>query len=84
MQSATAVPLDFEVPAGAHHLKINIWDRFGRHVNVLAEEISPAAGPRTLSWDFRDMSGEALPPGAYIIRISIDGQSQSRIAYKTE
>ena len=84
MQSATAVPLDFEVPAGAHHLKINIWDRFGRHVNVLAEEISPAVGPRTLSWDFTDMSGETLPPSAYVIRISIDGQSQSRIAYKTE
>jgi photosystem II stability/assembly factor-like uncharacterized protein len=84
LQSATAVPLDFRVPTGARHLKINIWDRFGRHVNVLAEEISPAAGARTLSWNFRDMSGEALPPGAYIIRISIDGQSQSRIAHKTE
>ena len=35
-------------PAGAHRLKINIWDRFGRHVNVLAEEISPAAGPENL------------------------------------
>jgi len=84
LQSATAVPLDFRVPPGARHLKINIWDRFGRHVNVLAEEILPAVGARTLSWDFRDMSGEALPPGAYIIRISIDGQSQSRIAHKTE
>jgi hypothetical protein len=76
------VPLEFTVPSGARHLKINIWDRFGDHVHVLAEEISPAPGPRTVSWDFRDMNGEPLPPGAYIIRINIDGQGQTRMAFK--
>jgi hypothetical protein len=25
-----------------------------------------------------------LPPGAYIIRINIDGQGQSRMAFKTD
>jgi photosystem II stability/assembly factor-like uncharacterized protein len=82
LRSATAVPLEFTVPSGARHLKINIWDRFGDHVHVLAEEISPAPGPRTVSWDFRDMNGEPLPPGAYIIRINIDGQGQTRMAFK--
>jgi photosystem II stability/assembly factor-like uncharacterized protein len=84
LQSATAVDLDVAVPAGARRLKINIWDRFGRHVHVLAEETSPAAGARRFAWDFRDLSGEPLPAGAYIIRITIDGRSESRIAHKTE
>jgi photosystem II stability/assembly factor-like uncharacterized protein len=84
LQSATAVDLDVAVPAGARRLKINVWDRFGRHVHVLAEETSPAAGARRFAWDFRDLSGEPLPAGAYIIRITIDGRSESRIAHKTD
>jgi photosystem II stability/assembly factor-like uncharacterized protein len=84
LESATDVRLEFTVPTGARRLKINIWDRFGRHVHVLAEETSPAAGARALSWDFRDVSGESLPAGPYIIRITIDGKSDSRIAYKTD
>jgi len=83
LESATAVPIDFTVPAGAGRLKINIWDRFGRHVHTV-EEISPAAGDRIVTWDFRNMKGEGLSPGAYIVRISIDGKPQSRIVFKTE
>jgi photosystem II stability/assembly factor-like uncharacterized protein len=84
LQSATTVDLDVAVPAGARRLKINIWDRFGRLVQVLAEETPPAAGARRFAWDFRNMSGEALPAGPYIIRITIDGRSESRIAHKTD
>jgi photosystem II stability/assembly factor-like uncharacterized protein len=83
LQSATTVDLDITVPPQARRLKINIWDRFGRHVHVLADETSPAAGIKRVMWDFRDMNGEALPAGAYIIRITIDGRSESRIAHKT-
>lgn len=84
LQSATSIDFDVTVPAGARHLKINIWDRFGRHVHVLAEETSPAAGARSVPWDFRDMNGEPLPVGAYIVRITIDGRSESRIAHKMD
>jgi hypothetical protein len=84
LRSATAVDLDVAVPAGAARLKINIWDRFGRHVHVLAEETSPAPGARKFAWDFRDMNGAPLATGAYIIRITVDGRSESRIAHKTD
>ncbi|MBG0792239.1 hypothetical protein IYY11_01955 [Methylocystis sp. H62] len=84
LRSKTAVDIETNVPEGARRLKINIWDRFGRHVNVLANEIPPAAGARRFNWNFCGMGGEALPAGAYIVRITIDGLSQSLIAYKAD
>lgn len=84
LRSATAVTIGAAVPVGARRLKINIWDRFGSHVRVLADETMPAAGVRSLPWDFHDAEGQALPVGAYIIRVTIDEQSKSLIAHKTD
>jgi len=78
------VSIDVNIPNGARRLKVNVWDRFGRHVHVLADEIAPEPGARRLTWDFRDVEGEQQPAGAYILRVSIDGKSTSHIAYRTD
>jgi photosystem II stability/assembly factor-like uncharacterized protein len=84
MLHGRAVSIDVDVPNGARRLKVNVWDRFGRHVHLLADEIAPEPGARRLTWDFRDVEGEQQSAGAYILRVSIDGKSTSHIAYRTD
>ena len=84
LQSDGSVSIDVDVPSGARRLKINIWDRFGNHVHVLAEEVMPAAGARRFTWDFGNLEGGQVPAGAYIVRVSIDGKSRSHIAYRKD
>jgi photosystem II stability/assembly factor-like uncharacterized protein len=84
LRSETSVALEATVPSGARRLKINIWDRFGRHVMVLADETAPAPGARRMPWNFRDAAGTELAVGPYIVRITIDGRSESRVVHKTD
>lgn len=71
------VTLPVQVPAGAERLSVRVWDRFGEHVAVLAEEANPAAGERqfVLPTDHAGMP----PASAYIVRVTVDGMSESRI-----
>ena len=67
------------VPDGATRLIVDVWDRFGEHVRHLVDEPQPAAGPRRVEWDVDDDAGLALGAGSYILRVTIDGSSESRI-----
>jgi hypothetical protein len=76
------LPLRLTVPDGeAQRLIIDVWDRFGEHVRRLADERSPATGPRTLSWDGTDGTGRPLERGSFLLRVSVDGCSESQILH---
>jgi flagellar hook assembly protein FlgD len=67
------------IPAGAARFTLDIWDRFGRHVGTVADETRPAPGERTFAWDGRDAAGQAVPDGAYILRLTADDEAGSGI-----
>ncbi len=75
------VEIDIEVPEGAGHARLDIWDRFGRLVRRLLDEDGPAPGPRQLRWDCTDDSGEPVEPGAIIYRLTVDDRAESRMIW---
>jgi photosystem II stability/assembly factor-like uncharacterized protein len=66
------VRVPFTVPEGAARIEVNVWERFGRHVARLLDERDPAPGARTVDWD-------AGRPGSYIVRVTVDDDSESQI-----
>ncbi len=71
--------LPVSVPEGASRLVVNIWERFGDHVRTLVDEATPAPGARALEWDLTDDDGRPLRPGRFIVRVTVDDLSESRI-----
>ncbi len=74
---------DFEVdvPQGTARLTIELFDRFAGHVRTLADESNPAPGKRTFTWDLRDDQGEPVPLRQYMVRVSCDDISESRLVF---
>jgi len=70
-----------KIPANASRLTVRIWDRFGDHVRTLVEEAHPSGGSRTLMWDRTGDAGQALPPGHFIWRVTVDQTSESRLVF---
>jgi hypothetical protein len=62
---------------------IDIWDRFGEHVRRLADEPRPADGSRTVTGDVTDDTGRSLGEGGFLIRVTVDGRSESQIVQMT-
>ena len=62
--------------AGAKRLTVRVWDRFGERVDTPVDEANPASGSRTIEWQRR-----ARAPGHFIIRVTVDGVSESHIAH---
>jgi photosystem II stability/assembly factor-like uncharacterized protein len=77
--SAAEVPITFTLPAGSRRATIHIWNRFGKNVRTLLDEKNPSAGQRTARWDRRDGAGKPVRPGAYIYRLTSDGEAESRV-----
>jgi hypothetical protein len=82
----TPVPLDLAVtvPAAASRLKIDVWDRFGFKVRGVLAETDPTEGARTVAWDGTDDGGVSLGAGSFIVRVTVDGHSESQIVHTTE
>jgi photosystem II stability/assembly factor-like uncharacterized protein len=76
--SGRPVRVSVTVPADASRLAVTVWERFGDRVRRLVEETGPAAGDRTVEWDVTDDAGEPLDPGSFIVRVTVDGRSESR------
>ena len=78
---ATGLPLRIPVtiPAGAGQLRVDIWSRFAKHVCRLVDEKRPQSGARTLEWDGTDEGGQPVQSGGFIVRITVDGHSESQI-----
>src|SRR5262245_24042162 len=77
--SGRPVNIAITVPRGASRLMVNIWDRFDTYVRHLVDESGPRAGGWTIEWDVTDDEGEAVPPGSFFIRVTVDEESESRI-----
>jgi len=73
------VRIPLTVPEGAGHLTVDVWDRFGGHARHLADETSPETGSRAVEREVNDDDGQALAAGSYILRVTVDGSSESRI-----
>jgi hypothetical protein len=62
----------FRLPEAAH-VRIDVVDLQGRIVRELRNE-SAAAGEHETMWDGRDDARRALAPGAYLLRLSVNGR----------
>ncbi len=69
----------FAVPAGARHAAVVIWSRFGRRVRTLQDQTNPPTGWQRVVWDFMSDTGQRMPPGEYIYRVTIDNMAESRL-----
>ncbi len=49
-------------------VRLDVYDLAGRRVTTLAAERF-AAGHHTVTWRGRDQSGQAVPSGAYLVRL---------------
>nr|MEE4266930.1 FlgD immunoglobulin-like domain containing protein [Candidatus Krumholzibacteria bacterium] len=65
------VELRIELPAVDHAL-LQVFDLRGRLVDTVWDG-SYAGGTRTLTWQARDLQGQALPSGVYQVRLIADG-----------
>ena len=62
-------------------VRVSVFDARGRERSRLAQGPSGAAG--TIEWDGRDRSGDALPPGAYLVALEAEpaeGGARIRLA----
>ena len=55
-----------------------IYDLVGRRMQLL-ELPQATAGHHTISWDGRDGSGRLVPPGSYLLRVAVDGDSGTQV-----
>jgi photosystem II stability/assembly factor-like uncharacterized protein len=83
-ESSRPVRIHLTVPVGASRLGINIWDRFGDHVRWLSGETAPSPGKRIVEWDVTDDAGVPLEPGYYIVRVTTDDRSESKVVSITD
>ena len=58
----------------ARPVAVHLYTLAGRRVRTV--EAAVLAGRRQLTWDGRDEEGKIVPPGMYIVRIVVEGDSQ--------
>ena len=69
--------ISFVAPPAAAQVHVRIWDRFGAEVTEFDSPVITFQGSPVIRWDLKDTSGRAVPPGHYIIRLQIDGTTES-------
>ncbi len=83
LEARDSVKLEIVIPAGARRLRIDVWERLGRHLITLVDRAMPRAGAQNVVWNFRDSGGASVPEGAYIMRLTVDDEAESRLVYRT-
>jgi photosystem II stability/assembly factor-like uncharacterized protein len=83
--TASELPLQIavNVPEQAGRLIVCIWDRFAKQARRLIDETRPQSGARTLQWDGTDDDGQPARHGEFLIRVTVDGHSESQIVNVT-
>jgi photosystem II stability/assembly factor-like uncharacterized protein len=78
---AEALPAEIPavIPVGSQRLRVEVFDRFGLSLGLIADETDPTPGERRIVWDGRDPSGGAVADGAYIFRVTADQEAESGI-----
>jgi photosystem II stability/assembly factor-like uncharacterized protein len=77
--TADAIAIRMEVPASTKRLTLHVWDRFGKEIGCVLDEIKPQTGTRVFTWDGQDAQGKTIPPGSYIVRLIADDAVASSI-----
>ncbi|MBW4631013.1 MAG: hypothetical protein KME30_03635 [Iphinoe sp. HA4291-MV1] len=78
-QFEKSINIEYTLPDNAKSITIDIWNRFGAHVRTLVDESNQSAGSKSVVWDGTNDSGERLPPGIFIYRLTVDGNAESRV-----
>ena len=52
-------------------VELGLYDLTGRHRRRL-RQVETLNGPQLLTWDGRDDAGQAVPPGLYILKLSVE------------
>jgi photosystem II stability/assembly factor-like uncharacterized protein len=78
----TLIQIPMEIPSGTKRLTLHIWDRFGKEIGCVLDEIRPKAGARMYLWDGQDSHGNAVPVGDYILRLAADDAINSSILHR--
>jgi len=75
----TRLPLKIAVdpPAGAEAVRVDVWDRFGRHV----ASPEPQPGASEVAWSGETESGATASPGIYIMRITTGEDAESAMLH---
>jgi flagellar hook assembly protein FlgD len=60
----------------ARPIEIAVYDLAGRRVRTLHDGPEQTGRYEDKSWDGRDEEGKIVPPGMYIVRIVVEGDSQ--------
>ena len=79
---ARLLPIEYEVPAEAERISIDVWDRFTNEVGRVLDIENPPAGRNIFEWDGTSEAGDAVPPGIYLYRITTDDVSEDRVISK--
>lgn len=74
-----AMEIRYLAPQGEPIL-LRVFDNRGRELFVLADEVSPAGGQRTLSWNGRDHLRQRLPAGMYYLHLSSPASGDNAVA----
>lgn len=56
-------------------VRIELFDLSGRLVVEWTEQRADPRGPYTLRWEGQDQAGRRVPPGLYLLRLSVDAES---------
>jgi len=70
----TTIALGLADSPTPYQVQVNVHNLNGQPVRQLASATYPA-GTYSLTWDGRDETGRRLPPGMYICRMVVQGQS---------
>jgi photosystem II stability/assembly factor-like uncharacterized protein len=75
----TALPLRLPAPpdAASRPLRVDVWDRFGRHVATPVDEPSGVAEAGELVWTGETKWGRSAQAGTYIVRVTSGEDSES-------
>jgi len=60
--------ISFDVPAGADHVMINVYNILGQNVNTLVNEVM-SPGSYTVDWNATDFMGNAVASGIYFYEL---------------
>jgi photosystem II stability/assembly factor-like uncharacterized protein len=67
-----------DVPQGAGALRVDVWDRFGNHLQVMTED-KPKAGERTVRVDPQAAAAAGLLGNTAVLRVTVDDQVESHL-----
>ena len=71
------ISLDLVNVLESRPLQLRFFDLSGRLVREMDQE--GMAGSQRFIWDGRDVGGELVPPGMYVLRLEVEGDARSEI-----